>query len=165
MNKTMTDSERFWSKYIPEPNSGCWLWMGTLSNNGYGVDCFGSMKDGTRRYSTTNRLACELSHGPAPSKEHQALHKCDVKLCINPSHLYWGTRKDNGRDAKERGKTGGISRPGSANPRARLTESQAIEVLKSKEPAKVFVEKYGITRTQVSYIRNGKSWGYLNGNH
>ena len=163
MHKTMPDEQRFWSKYIPEPNSGCWLWLGTLSNNGYGTDAVGSNTDGTRRQSTSHRLACEFAHGAAPSVEHQALHKCDVKLCINPAHLYWGTRKDNGRDASERGKTGGKPMPGEQNGRARLSAEDVGEILSSDESGAELGRRYGVSRTHISHIRSGKSWGHLHG--
>ena len=163
MNKTMPDEQRFWSKYIPEPNSGCWLWLGTMSNNGYGVDGIGSYRDGTQRQVTAHRLSCEYSHGPAPSPEHQALHKCDVKLCVNPAHLYWGTRKDNARDAVERGRVGGRPLPGAQNGRARLTESDARYIISSSESGAALGRRFGISGTQVGYIRSGKSWGHLHG--
>ena len=27
---------RFWDKVSPEPNSGCWLWLGSVTAKGYG---------------------------------------------------------------------------------------------------------------------------------
>jgi hypothetical protein len=45
-------------------------------------------------------------------------HTCDVKACIEPTHLRRGTHRDNARDAKERGRLAVGSRHG----QAKLTE-------------------------------------------
>lgn len=46
-----------------------------------------------------HRIACELEHGPAPEAKPLALHRCGVRRCINPTHLYWGDRTDNACDS------------------------------------------------------------------
>lgn len=74
--------KRFWNKCVPEPNSGCWLWIGALnrSREGYAhlrvnkVDTYG------------HRHAYETLVGPIdPALEID--HKCDVSCCVNPAHL------------------------------------------------------------------------------
>lgn len=41
--------ERFEQNYIPEPNSGCWLWLGALNKQGYG-----GIKDGRPEFWPTD---------------------------------------------------------------------------------------------------------------
>jgi hypothetical protein len=50
---------RFWTKITPEPNTGCWLWMGSLNRGGYGRFGIGSRTDDSRRTTSTHRLAYE----------------------------------------------------------------------------------------------------------
>lgn len=86
----------FESFYIPEPNTGCWLWIGSLRDNGYGL--YSPRVNGKRRTASAHRWSWELRHGPIPAGM-QANHKCDVPSCVNPDHLFLGTQSDNMKDA------------------------------------------------------------------
>lgn len=86
--------ERFEEKYIPEPNSGCWLWMGAiaLSRGGkqYGLlHCDG-------RLQMAHRISYEMEVLPIPSGL-VIDHKCRNTLCVNPYHLEPVTSKENTR--------------------------------------------------------------------
>jgi hypothetical protein len=73
---------------IPEPNTGCTLWLKHLAPNGYGTVAVG----GRVRYA--HRVAFELAKGPIPSGL-QIDHLCRVRSCINPQHLEAVTQKVN----------------------------------------------------------------------
>jgi hypothetical protein len=85
--------EKFMSLVSPEPNSGCWLWAGAVEGSGYGM------------YSMhrAHRLSHEFYKGPIP-KGMVVRHHCDNPCCVNPSHLDWGTPKDNYDDMVSRGR-------------------------------------------------------------
>ena len=83
------------SKYISEPMSGCWIWLGQLNYAGYAM----GKHDGT--YRRSHRWAYEKFRGPIP-EGLLCLHTCDEPRCCNPTHLYLGTHKDNARDVAER---------------------------------------------------------------
>src|SRR5213595_2676709 len=86
-----------WSeRYIPEPNSGCWLWLGSIDKLGYG-------KVTVRGFHLAHRLAYAETKGPIP-EGMLVLHKCDVPACINPEHLYVGDSQDNMNDMVMRGR-------------------------------------------------------------
>jgi hypothetical protein len=89
--------ERFEAKYIPEPNSGCWLWAGAWSwQTGYGF-----IADDAGKQELAHRVAYRLFTGPIP-EGLELDHLCRVRCCVNPAHLEAVTRKINIR----RGNTG-----------------------------------------------------------
>ena len=84
---------------IPEPNSGCRLWLAFLNATGYGQIRY------KKRAYQAHRLAWIAKHGPIP-EGLQVLHKCDVRSCINPDHLWLGTQADNIHDMIAKGRRG-----------------------------------------------------------
>jgi len=89
-------------RLIPEPNSGCWLWEGSVDGSGYG------MVNRKGKILKVHRLAWEASNGPILG-DLWVLHRCDVPACCNPAHLFLGTPLDNTRDMIAKGRFKGGS--------------------------------------------------------
>lgn len=87
---------RFDSKI--KKSNGCWLWTGGVSGNGYGYFFL------NKKYTQVHRVAYSLSKGNIP-KGLFVCHSCDVKLCVNPKHLWLGTHKENMEDCASKGRT------------------------------------------------------------
>lgn len=81
---------RFETGYVPEPNSGCWLWLGDSHRTGYGR----MMEKG--RALAAHRVSYELHRGPIPAGMTLD-HLCRVRICVNPLHLEPVTHKENCR--------------------------------------------------------------------
>ena len=90
-------NKQWWLERItPEPATGCWLWLGALSKNGYGK----ATVNGESHYA--HRLSFAF-HVGAPVNS-LVLHRCDVRCCVNPIHLWLGTHADNMRDSVLKGR-------------------------------------------------------------
>ena len=73
---------RFWDKVIPEPNSGCWLWIGATSSRGYGY--FTIKKPISAR---AHRMTYAVANGSPIADGLDIDHLCRVRNCCNPHHL------------------------------------------------------------------------------
>jgi len=96
--------DRFWQHVFPEPNSGCWLWVG-YTNKGYGFISTGGYGGGLK---AAHRLSWELHKGPI-ADGYLVCHRCDVRCCVNPEHLFIGTQLDNIRDMYSKGRARNVS--------------------------------------------------------
>jgi hypothetical protein len=86
--------------------NGCWLWQGTVNSRGYGQ--IGVRDGGTDRRGnvrcvsrSVHRLVLEIATGQPLVGAEMACHRCDVKRCCNPAHLYRGDAFTNARDRRD----------------------------------------------------------------
>jgi len=141
-------------KVIPEPMSGCWIWLGTLDKDGYGKTTHS--RDGLKRDVRAHRLVYELLVGPIP---HGALlrHSCDNPCCVNPDHLCVGTHQDNVADRVGRGRT---SR-GDTHVCAKLTSDQVRAIRAATGRLTDIAKQFNITDSHAYLIRSGRTWKHL----
>lgn len=135
-----------WENCIPEPNSGCWLWTKGASSG------YGSIPLGQFDRIGSHVAAYEAVHGSVNGLF--VLHKCDVKLCCNPDHLYLGDQAQNMQDKVDRDRQAKGMRHGMA----KLTIEEVERIRVDDRVYRVIAETYGISKSQVSNIKLGKLW-------
>lgn len=135
--------------------SDCVEWTAYRNKGGYGV----------RRYKGVVMLA----HRVAWIEEFASipdgmcvLHKCDNPGCINPAHLWLGTRTDNNLDKLQKGRESHLK--GASNPRAKLTDIQVSELRSlyaSGEKIIPLGQRFGVSKSQVWNVVSGEHWNAL----
>jgi len=135
-----------WS--MPEPNSGCWLWLGTVhSKSGYGGT---SDRPNGRKVLSAHRASREAFNGRRIPTGMVVRHTCDVKLCVNPAHLILGRQRDNILDAVKRDLH-----------RHKLEDAEVLAIYDDPRPQRVIAAQYKVTQTNVWRIKHRAIWQHL----
>jgi len=148
---------RFDSKYTPVTETGCWLWEGAPNPFGYGELHVHGHTEFAHRVSWT------LHRGEIPDGLC-VLHKCDTPACVNPDHLFLGTRTDNMIDKVKKGRQRGGGLRGSMVVGAKLTEADAETIKawpKKHGSGTMLARKFGVNKALIGRIRHGKSWAHV----
>jgi hypothetical protein len=153
MSKFTTIEERFWAKV--NKTDTCWLWTASVWDNGYGrfVKVHGTD-------TPAHRFSWALHNGAIPDGLW-VLHKCDVRRCVRPDHLFLGTPQDNMDDKCRKGRHRcGV---GSMQPRAKLNEVKVLEIkaMKGLATATSVGLKYGVSYSIITGIWNGTKWKHV----
>jgi len=87
----------FESKISPEPNTGCWLWLGNVlsKRNGYAVFTHRPTNIIMQR---AHRISWKIYKNHNITQNDHVLHKCDNPICVNPDHLFIGDQIKNMED-------------------------------------------------------------------
>lgn len=138
-------SVRFWTKVLKAGPDDCWIWIGCGKNSkGYGKVWGDGWRHG--RLLSAHIASYEMCYGPVPVGL-EICHKCDVKLCVNPRHLWAGTHLQNMQDAKRKGR---MLKPWLRVP----PEVQgAIKIAVGKY--QTVAEQFNVSASLVSLIKNG----------
>lgn len=148
-------TEFFLERSVPEPNSGCWFWMNAIAWNGYGVVNVGG------RSTRAHRLSYEVFHNVKLPSSIDVCHLCDIRCCVNPEHLFAGSRSDNMSDCSKKGRIKLPGLKGEALPQSVLTESQVIEIRRSAKSQRALGREYGVHKGTIAHIIHRKTWKHI----
>lgn len=149
---------RLLARVEPDLFGGCWLWTGAMVHStGYGT----ITHDG--RTVGAHRASFQTFVGPIPDGL-QVCHRCDVRACINPAHLFVGTHNDNMADMASKGRACG--RKGEAAARSKLTSADIPVILARLgrgDSCRSIGDDYGVDQCAINAIRRGRSWTHVTG--
>ncbi len=148
--KTLAQS--FSTKYEMIPECGCWIWVGSTPDTKMG---YGEIKLGYKKI-TAHRASWIIHYGPIPTGMC-VLHRCDIPSCVNPHHLFLGTKIDNNNDKLKKNRQSKGSQQGIA----KLTETQVIAIRIDNRTQVAIAKHYGVHQTVICRIKNRKAWMHI----
>ena len=130
----------------------CLIHVGTKSGNYPHIYTKGKVR-------RLNRVILEQKLGRPIKPGYCALHHCDIRTCIEPTHIYEGTKRQNTQDMMRRGRWRGA--PGEKHPRACLTVAKVLMIRASKETTTALAKRLGVQFSAVAKARRGDTWGHV----
>lgn len=134
-----------------EMRGPCVAWAGRINKGGYGQLWWRG------KQWTAHRMMYALSTGKDPGVMH-VCHKCDNRACVNPTHLFLGTNKDNTRDRDRKGRH--VPLRGEQNGQARLTLEQVEAIIADPRTGAKIGRDYGVSGPTVQAIKAGRIWAH-----
>lgn len=145
-------------KIMTDPNCGCWIWIGTLHDRGYG------------RFTrmgvtyTAHRVSYEMRHGAGSADGLVVRHHCDNPPCCNPDHLAAGTVQDNvdDRERRGRGRQGHLYGEDHTNSKLRKADVLNIrERLDRGEILRTIAEDFNVHFGTIHAIKTRRIWDHV----
>lgn len=151
------DLDRFWDKI--DKTNDCWNWTAATTTQGYG------------RFKLNGKLVSAhvlsyMIHNDDYDSTKDVCHKCDNPSCVNPDHLFLGSRSDNMLDCLRKGRLN--SKPpcvkGERNGQSKLTVDDVIAIkalLKTSVTQKSIAQMFNVSPRAISDINNNKTWAHI----
>ncbi len=133
-------------RYLPDDQTGCWVFQGTIDSYGYGVLQRGG------KPAKAHRVAWQEHVGPIP-EGLCVCHRCDNPPCVNPMHLFLGTARDNAVDRARKGRQ-----------RTKLQPPQVQEIRTRQETGESMVRlahEFGVSVPTIHSIIHRKKWRHI----
>lgn len=134
---------------------GCWNWRGASKGNGYGSFVMNG------KTMPAHRAAYILFNATEPGPL-DVCHRCDNRACVNPDHLFLGTRLENMQDCRSKGRTAKGeklgNRSGENSTSAKLQWHSVRQIRASREPSKILARRFGVSSDNINRIRRNDTW-------
>lgn len=136
----------------------CWLWQAAKISTGYGV----LRVDG--RNVLAHRLSFQAHTGTPVPDGACVLHRCDTPACLNPEHLFLGTKADNVHDMDQKGRRKNNPPRGERASHAKLTEDKVREIRRraaTGESSSGLAAEFGVDPSMIWLINTRRSWRHV----
>lgn len=161
--------QSFW-RMVTKTDS-CWLWTGNTLPGGYGQI---KARRPSRTMLMAHRVSWSIHFGPIPDGLC-VCHKCDVRNCVRPDHLFLGTHAENSADMAKKGRaakglqSGAYTKPemvrrGESHGNSKFTEFQVMAIRSMKQSGKTYTEicrTFGINRGTAWQIVKRQLWKHI----
>lgn len=141
-------------------DDSCWLWTGAGRGNGYGaIKVNGETLD---THVVSWRIA---NSGIAVPDGNVIAHRCDVRLCVRPDHLFLASQSENMLDAKNKGRLDDTWSRGEKAPNSVLTEDVVREARRMQQEEGIgwcrIAKKLGVSKWAIKGVLAGKNWRHV----
>lgn len=144
----------FWDRSDLDPITNCWVWRMAKNPSGYGAMRFEgkNLRPHRAAYFCANKIK-------ALPTTTDICHRCDNRLCVNPAHLFAGTRAENMADCIAKGRFSPVPiLAGEASPNSKLTADQVRAIRSDPRPASAAAKDLGVTKATINSIRRRATW-------
>lgn len=158
--------ENFWSRVARGSDTDCWDWKGAKTSAGYGNLTWHGQQVQAHRvayYLAKGGIALQTGfrhEGKAKRYKRFVLHKCDNRLCCNPTHLFLGSMRTNLLDAYRKKRK---AQPRSGHTNAKLTPTQVLEIRSVYDAGGVrqvdLAKQYGVSQRAISLVVRRETYG------
>jgi HNH endonuclease len=149
-NHKRQDNALFWEKV--RKTESCWIWEGAKRPTGHSMITI----DGITR--SAHHRSWEIHNGPIP-EGMCVLHDCpggDNPSCVNPAHLWLGTREDNNKDRARKGRNGRGDGSRKLNPQ--LAARIRLEAKLDAPSIGALAREYNVSRMAIARVLRNKTW-------
>lgn len=103
-----------------------------------------------------HRIAYAITYNYRFKPEDECCHHCDIKICLQPKHMFLGTRQDNMDDMVKKNRQA----RGEHNGNAKLSEKEVEEIkqLSSQYTQTYLANKYNVSQFAIWSILSGRTW-------
>lgn len=148
---------RFEERILKKGSNECWLWLGRVTQDGYG-----EFDVGDNRY-LTHRLMYFIEKKIDPA-DSLVCHSCDTPACCNVSHMFLGTEQDNIQDSVLKKRHSSVILLGENRPNSKLSEAQVLHIRALREEGLTYqaiADVFKINFTTVAQITKRKTWKHV----
>lgn len=167
------EMERFWEKVDRGSDDACWNWTASLQGRGYGKFTTNGKEKNAHRW-----IYIKINGPVADGIE--ICHTCDNPKCVNPRHLFAGTKSDNMRDAAQKGRNAMQRAPekshfhgrkdiqcrGEKQGNSRLTTPDVLEIIGMSEngiSSTDIAKRFCISPGHARKVASGMAWSHVGG--